>query len=220
PPTVLSGGYPVDTWDQWVFDIEAARAGESRLLAEGLVSCGGCDGRFGPQWSPDGRYVLFAETVQDGRIFLADLETGASEVVAAGTDLHYRPSWSSDRERARFLARGEGDTAVLVDAESGERTTLPLGWPASFGATGTFAYSPSATLRHYDSVVTTVVDLATLEVDEVSGAAPLGYLWWGAIAVAALPDDGYTAALEADECAGTIVHSTGRPSRCLEGGYG
>src|SRR5690606_23865041 len=114
PPTVLSGGYPVDTWDQWVFDIEAARAGESQLLAEGLVSCGGCDGRFGPQWSPDGRYVLFAETVQDGRIFLADLETGASEVVAAGTDLHYRPSWSSDRERPRFLARGEGDTAVLV----------------------------------------------------------------------------------------------------------
>lgn len=220
PTKMLASGYEVDTWDQWVFDVSGHEGGH-RLLAQGLVSCGGCDGRFGPLWSPDGRYVLFAETAQDGRVFVTDLQTGATDVVAHGTDIQFRPSWSSDTTEPRFLVRGEGDVAVLVNAVSGERTTLPIDWPARFDATGTIAYSPSGTLRHYEGVVTTVVDLATSEVSEVSGAAPLSYLWSGAIAISARDrGGGFTASLVADACAGTTVHSTGFPSRCIQGAYG
>lgn len=203
---------------QWVLHI---RSGTTRLLEERLMGCGGCDGRFGPQWSPDGRYVLFAETVQDGRVFLADLETGTSEVVASGTDVQFRPSWSSDDSQALFLVRGEDGQAVLADASTGERTALPIGWPATFDSTGTLAYSPSAGFRQDELQVTSVVDLATLEVADVDGMAPWQHLWVGDVAVSALdPGDGFTAALQQRDCAGTVVHSTGIASRCVEGAYG
>jgi len=222
-PTELRDGQVVDTWDEWVFDIERAHLdgeGAHRLLAEGLVSCGGCDGKFGPQWSPDGRYVTFAETVQGGRVFLADLERGTSEVIGMGTGVESRPSLSDD-SRPLLLVRGEDESAVLVDAATGERTTLPIGWPARFDATGTLAYSPSSALRRGEAPITSVVDIATLEVTEVAGLAPWRHLWWDNVAVAArYHGDGFTAALEQEDCAGTVVHSTGVASRCVEGAYG
>lgn len=220
PAKTLASGYQVDTWDQWVFDVSGHEGGH-RLLAEDLVSCGGCDGRFGPQWSPDGGYVLFAETAQDGRVYLAELATGATEVVAYGTDVQFRPSWSSDDSAARFLVHGEDGRALLVDASTGERTSLPLDWPARFDATGTLAYSPAAAHPADGAEVTAVLELANLEVTEVPGVAPWSHLWDDAIAVAARDrGDGFTASLVAEDCAGTVVHSTGVASRCIEGAYG
>ena len=69
--------------------------------------------------------------------------------------------------------------------------------------------------------MTSVVDLATLEVTEVAGVPPWSHLWDDDIAVAALYlGDGFTASLVSDDCAGTAVHSTGTVSRCIEGAYG
>ena len=172
-----------------VFDVSGHEGGY-RLLARDLVSCGGCDGRFGPQWSPDGRYVLFAETAQDGRVFLADLETGATEVAAHGTDIQFRPSWSSDASEPRFLLAGEDGRGVLVNAETHERTPLPIDWPARFDATGTLAYSPSGAHAGDGAAVTSVVDVATFEVGEVAGVAPWNHLWEDGTALSARDRDG------------------------------
>lgn len=203
---------------QWALHIGS---GTTRLLEARLMGCGGCDGRFGPQWSPDGRYVLFAETVQDGRVFLADLETGTSEVIASGTDVQFRPSWSSDDSEPLFLVRGEDGQAVLANAATGERTALPIGWPATFDATGTLAYSPSAGFHQDEPEVTSVVDLTTFEVSDIEGLAPWQHLWVGDVAVAAQdPGDGFTAALEQRDCAGTMVYSNGIAPTCVEGAYG
>ena len=49
--------------------------GEKRIVPPGLVACGGCDGRYGPRWSPDSGYVAYAETGGDQRRFLTDAQS-------------------------------------------------------------------------------------------------------------------------------------------------
>lgn len=69
--------------ERWLLDIEN---GAQTLLEAQVVDCGGCDSRYGAQWSPDGRFVLFAESGGTGRVFLVDLQGRTTTVVGNGND--------------------------------------------------------------------------------------------------------------------------------------
>ena len=91
-PEVAVGAAKLPTWDQWALN---RHTDERRLLQAGLVHCGGCDGRFGAEWSPSGRFVYYAEYAQAGRTFLSDLETGTTRVISEGSTLvSAKPSWT------------------------------------------------------------------------------------------------------------------------------
>lgn len=205
--------------EQWVLDLDA---GEARLLQQGLIGCGGCDGRFAPEWWPGGRYVYFAETVQEGRVFLSDVETGETRVVATGTDVWYRPSWSYSEEPL-LLVRGGAESAVLVHALNGEATTLPIAWPAAFDPSGTLAYSPTAgppsASPDAGPTVTSVLNIKTLEITELEGTPPSWYLRWGVHAVSAMGSR-FIAVLESPDCDGTVLHLPDVPPACIEGARG
>ena len=200
----------------WVLDVET---GETRLLDPEWHGCGGCDSRFGPQWSPDGRFVIAAETFQDGEVVLVDLETGVVTVLAHGSEIQYRPSWSPDTEVARFLMHDDDGATVLVNAETNERTELPIGWPATFDTSGDFAYSfpwgiPGVEER------TTIIDLGTMEFADIAGVPPWSFFWWGDPAVAAREPAGVVATVVEDSCLGTVLFVSGVRPECLEGALG
>ncbi|MGE0685152.1 MAG: TolB family protein [Dehalococcoidia bacterium] len=137
---VSMDGRTFSTWDQWVLN---RHTDERRLLQSGLVHCGGCDGRFGPLWSHDGRFVVFSELVQQGRIFLSDLEGGTTRLLSRGsTESSVRPSWTPDN---RLVHRASSGEAVLEDAVSGSRMTLTaLRWPACLDSSGSYIVGTSA----------------------------------------------------------------------------
>ena len=210
-----SEDYPPVT-ELWVLDIGAS---ETHLLDPEWRGCGGCDGRFGAQWSPNGRFVIAAETYEDGEVVLVDLETAAVTVVAHGSEIQYRPSWSPDAEVARLLMRDDAGTTVLVNAETGERTELPIGWPATFDTSGDFAYSfPWGTPGVEER--TTIIDLRTLEFAAIEGVPPASFFWWGDPAVAAREPAGVVAAVVDDSCRGTVLFVSGLRPRCIEGALG
>lgn len=203
------------SWDQWVVDLET---GERTLLQEHLRHCGGCDGRFGPVWSPAGRYVLIPELVGDGWLYLSDVESGATRIVGQGTDITYRPSWSPDDDDL-FLVHTEDDETALIDAATGEVTALPLAWPASFDSSGRFVYSPSGDALEDALQETTVFDLQAGSLTHLPGVTDWYYLRWGTPVVAG-STEGFTAVLEADGCNGSVIYATGHDVRCVEDASG
>ncbi|PKN82384.1 MAG: hypothetical protein CVU47_03265 [Chloroflexi bacterium HGW-Chloroflexi-9] len=207
-------GHVVPIWDQWVVDIDT---GERRLLQAGLFHCGGCDGRYAEQWSLGGRYLLFSEYLDGGRIFLGDAEAGTARVVGQGVDIVFRPVWSPAADM--FLAHQAGGATALFDAPTGAARLVPLAWPAGFDASGSLAYSPTAAFTG-GPAETRVLDLATgLVVVDLPGAAPPAATWTGDVVVAASVE-GVTAALGTADCAGTVVYATGPDGVCLEGAGG
>src|SRR5690606_13737172 len=88
----VGGGTALPVWDQWAVNLDTD---ERRLLQAGLVHCGGCDGRFGPRWSPSGRFLVFPELVGNGRTFLHDFETAETRLLFEGsTEISWAPEWS------------------------------------------------------------------------------------------------------------------------------
>lgn len=126
----IGGGRTASTWDQWVLN---RHTDEHRLLQTGLRHCGGCDGRFGPGWSPDGRFVYFAETYDKGRIFLSDMETNKTRLISEGeTITSAQPQWAGS---SSLIYRGPGDTVIFEDLGAGSKRALSaLQWPACFVA--------------------------------------------------------------------------------------
>jgi len=203
------------SWDQWVVDLQT---GEQTLLHEQLRHCGGCDGRFGPVWSPAGRYVLIPEIVSDGWLYLSDVVSGTASIVGRGTDITYRPSWSPADPELFLVHTGNEETA-LIDAATGEVTALPVGWPASFDSSGRYVYSPSGDVLENALRETTVLDLQTGSLTRLAGVPDWYYLRWETPVVAA-SSEGLSAVLEADGCNGSVVHATGHEARCIENAFG
>jgi hypothetical protein len=214
-------GFVVDVTDQWVLDVEA---GAERLLVEGLVSCGGCDGVFGPRWSASSNYVVFTESGGDGRRWLTNLQTGATTPIGNGQGVGTAPVWAPTTDRVLY-STAEGGT-VLHTAETGTTTELAVAWPAAFDSSGAYAYSPAWHFHVSDDKdpnapepETTVVELASRSVVYVlAGAAPYANLWDNADAVGETPQ-GLLAVLQgADGCDGTAIYLDGELDRCVEGG--
>jgi hypothetical protein len=136
-------------------------------LQEGLVHCGGCDGRFGPGWSESGRFVYFSELIQDGRTFLHGFATAETRLLFEGsTEISAKPEWSPSEDL--LLYGGADGRAILEDPAAGQIEDLPgMRWPARFDDSGRYVYGPSGE----DEVV--VFDL-----EAASVAATLGGTAW------------------------------------------
>jgi hypothetical protein len=204
--------------DMWLLDVDT---GKRTRVQERLVDCGGCDGRFGPEWSPSGRYVTYAETGGEGRVFLTDVEALTTEILRPGAnEIGARPAWAPEADHLAVVAT-TGTT--IIDLVRGVRRHVSLLWPARWDPSGTYLYSPAWASTETE---TTIVEAATGEfVARLPGRAPAEQLWTDAVNVVGLPPGGYTAALEAAPgCDGTQVTSTLRaeaaPSLCVADGVG
>ncbi|MPZ99797.1 MAG: hypothetical protein GEU80_10775 [Dehalococcoidia bacterium] len=213
----LAPSYRVPTWDEWVLDLET---GERLLLQDALVHCGGCDGRYGPAWSPSGRYVYFSDLGGPERVFVADVVSGSTRTIMSGNQavqLSYGPDWSPSGDQL-LRTDSEGGT-VLEDLTAGAVIPLPdVPWPARFSTGGDFVYGPA-----YESGErpgeTALVGLATQQVTVLAGVGPSEHVWIDLGAVYDSPA-GPVALLEFGwGCAGTTIHHPLRAdgAYCLEG---
>jgi hypothetical protein len=204
PPPASSPG----TWDQWVVDLDS---GETRMLQEGLVHCGGCDGRYGPSWSASSRYVAYAETGGNRR-FLSDVSSGATRQIGSGGDIGSAPTWSSSADWLVYQMTPQSNEARFEDLESGTASNLPIAWPAQFDASGRVLYSPAwGSDPKSPPGTTTIFDPATWSVvATLAGQAPWESMWNGTRPVG-LRDGDYVAAVErAPGCDGTAIYVEGR----------
>lgn len=220
---LVGGANRIQSWDQSVLDLET---GESRLVQAELRHCGGCDGIFGPFWSPSGRYLVLAELIARGEVYLADLEAETVRSIGSvdGASILQRPNWAPDGDRILY-PDGTGHT-VFEDLEAGTRVVLDtLPWPANFDPTGRYLYSPAWDTRRDGAAApeTTVLDAATLaEVGIRPGGAPGDLLYRAPGTPVMGTDSGFVAALEAAPgCRGTMIYrADGNPLDCIEQGTG
>jgi len=203
---------PQQTYDAWLLDLDS---GAATKVQEGLRHCGGCDGRYGPRWSASGRYVVFAELLQTGNVYLTDTETLKTSAIGSGSDTTQAPRWSPAADE--LLQPVDGQAAVL-NATTGERRELQLAWPASWDTTGAYVYSPAWTTASLTD--TTIMDAATgTALATLAGTPSWLATWTDAVHVVGRGSGSYTAALEgAAGCTGTMVWSTLRSDGvCVEG---
>jgi hypothetical protein len=221
-PVAVTDDYEVPAWDQWLINLET---GDRTLLRERMRHCGGCDGRFGPEWSADSQFVFFSELYAPGDVLLTNtstLETRAIGSAEGATDITQKPVWSASG--SRLLHPGPAGSAILEDLATAE--TLDLGdlpWPAAFDPTDRYVYSPAARFNPADPTEVTIVDLSTLEVVAMLPGLIDSLLIWGAGGPPVVGvDRGLVAALrKTPNCRGTVVYRAGEASEiCVEGGYG
>jgi hypothetical protein len=221
-PVAVTDDYEVPAWDQWLINLNT---GDRMLLHERMRHCGGCDGRFGPEWAADSRFVFFSELYAPGDVFLTNtstLETRAIGSAGGATDITQKPVWSASG--SRLLHPGPEGSAILEDLATGE--TLDLGdlpWPAAFDPTGRYVYSPAARFNPADPTEVTIVDLSTLEVVATLPGLIDSLLIWGAGGPPVIGvDGGFVASLQkTPNCRGTVVYRAGEAHEiCVEDGYG
>lgn len=213
----LPSGAVVGRSDMWLLEL---RSGEARLVQDGLVSCGGCDGRYGPVWSPTSRYVAYAES-GGGRRFLTDVQTGVTRSIGAGSDTTLAPVWSPVGESVLYnVARG-GPT-VIEDLQAGTTRTIELAWPVAFDASGALLYSPAWSPGTKEvGLVTTVMDAASGVVLLRLPGAPMGFhAWAGQEPIAAVGGDIRAALQQVPGCSGVGIYMNDRLEQCVTAGIG
>jgi hypothetical protein len=104
-----------------------------------------------PQFSPDGRHVVFAALSGGvGNIFMVDLETQAVTNLTNDDFANSGPTWSPDGSYILYLARISGSEKLFrLDLESGRKTQLTFGThddtAARFLDAETIVFSSTAT---------------------------------------------------------------------------
>ena len=92
---------------------------------------------YGPEWSPDGRHIAYAEDVGGGllQIFLANPDGSSRVQLTSGTAGGYAPVWSPDGTRIAFVAgtvlktmASDGSDQVTLFTDSAEK--MPTDWSA------------------------------------------------------------------------------------------
>jgi hypothetical protein len=200
-------------WDQWVVDLQT---GDTRLLQTDLRHCGGCDGRFGPGWSPDGRFLFFPELVQDGVTFISDMQTGITRELFAGrTEIDAKPDWSPAEDH--LLVYLKDGTAVLYDPATDATTPVPaLMSSLSFDPSGRYLYAPALGDSAVDG--TTVYDVAAAQVVATLPGQAKIQAFFGLNRPLVGTDDGFVAAFQnAGDCEGVAVYQDGTLAACVPG---
>lgn len=84
-----------------------------------LTSAPGYD--YQPDWSPDGRRIVFVRYVNDAmELHVLDLASGEIAPLTAGGDVNLEPRWSPEGERLAFVStRGTGRFHVFVGTVDG-----------------------------------------------------------------------------------------------------
>lgn len=194
---------------------------DERHLLHEMQDCGGCDARFGPSWSPSGRFYVFAETGGEGRVFLSDMQALSTRVIANGNEVAYEPQWAPEEDLLTY--RAPDGAALVEDVSSGtSRRAEGLVWPAAFDPSGMYIYSPAfgANTKDGDSQATLVFPVATLDAPvRLEGVPDALNLWRRSVAIHGEPV--LTAALvDAAGCDGTRIYADGDEVACIEGGQG
>ena len=212
----LPSGYQRPIWDQWAVNL---LTDDRRVLQEGLRHCGGCDGRYGPEWSPAGRYVFYSEWASGGSVFLSDLETGATRLLSTGdTEVTGKPEWSRDRDV--LLYKGTNGVVQLEDLGSRARGELTsLSWPARFDPSGRFVYTSAGSSTSILNVAGRQVVALLNGHPERQGALRLYYAAaFPAFESVVASGDSFVAALaEAPGCDGTVVYRGAALVACVRG---
>jgi YD repeat-containing protein len=209
---------PGEQYSRWAVSL---LTGERRLLQAALEDCFGCPLGAVAAWSPSGRYLMFAETGPDQRVFLSDFESGWTQNVTAvsGAPVHLGvPEWAPSNDR--LIMPGLGGGVRLHDLPGAMVLDFPdVKWPARFDRSGDFLYAPS--LGVDPSLTTVIADAEEGEiVARLRGSVPPGS---GDMVPAAVvgTEDGFVAVLEyAPECDGTAVYVDGDRRACVSGGFG
>jgi hypothetical protein len=209
-------GFSVPSWDQWVLGVATGKTTE---LQKGLVHCGGCDARYGPRWSPSGRYVAYAELGGSARRFLSEVATGSTRQIGAGNEVTLAPAWHPTEDRIIYSQSAElSGPAVYEDLSAGSTQPSPLPWPVAFDASGRYVYSPAwGPSAKADAGTTTIIDADSFgAIAVLPGAAPDWLMWrtdGGAVVASA---GGPVAALQgAPGCEGTAVYVDDSTARCV-----
>jgi hypothetical protein len=215
----LPAGFSVSSWDQWVLELAT---GETTELQRGLVHCGGCDGKYGPRWSPTSRYVAYAELGGDLRRFLSEVGTGSTRQIGSGSDVTLAPAWHPTEDRIIYSQAAElSGPAMYEDLTSGSTQRSPLPWPVAFDASGQYLYSPAwGPSPKADAGMTTIIDAGSFDtVADLPGAAPEWLMWRNDAGAVVVGAGGPVAALQgAPGCSGTAVYAGSATARCVEGG--
>jgi hypothetical protein len=220
PPSATNpNGYSVPVWDQWVVELTTDKR---QLLQAGLRHCGGCDGRFGPAWSPSGRLLYFSEWLGNGSTFISDLSTGTTrELFSGSTDILVEPDWSPRSDL--LVYRTTAGLTVLEDFTSGTGKELPeLAWPARFDTSGAYLYSPA---WDNDSRVaggeTRIYEVRLGQVVATLAGQPRGDSLFMPVAPVRGEGGSFTAVLEgAANCGGVAVYRRTTSVACISGGSG
>jgi hypothetical protein len=195
-----------------------AVTGERHLLHE-MQDCGGCDGRFGPSWSPSGRFYVFGETGGEGRVFLSDMQALSTRVIANGNEVVDEPQWAPEEDLLTY--RAPDGAAVVEDVSSGtSRQAEGLVWPAAFDPSGQYIYSPAfgANTGDRESQATLVFPVATLDAPvRLDGVPDALNLWRRSVAIHGDPVI-KAALVDASGCDGTRIYADGDEVVCIEGG--
>jgi hypothetical protein len=210
----LPSGYRVPTWDQWAVDLQA----DARLLLQArLLHCGGCDGHFGPEWSPTGRYLYFSELAGDGRTFLSDLKTGTTREIFRGhTDAEYEPDWAPASDQ--LLYPNDNGSTTFEDLPADSRRELPeLVWPARFDLSGAFAYAPAWSTAKAPPATTTILDLHSGDIDSLPGRIGRPSVYAPVDAVTNIAGMAMAALEQAPGCDGTAVYVGATLRFCEQG---
>jgi TolB protein len=86
-------------------------------------------GTMHPHWSPDGRRIAFTRTegLEDRRIWVVDVATGAVQPITEGSERAMHPAWSPDGTRIAYRSGGD---FVIADADGSNRVRFPVPWIA------------------------------------------------------------------------------------------
>jgi WD40 repeat protein len=149
--------------EMWALDLQT---GARQLLHE-MQDCGGCDARFGPAWSPSGRYYVFAETGGEGRVFLSDLEAGSTRHIANGNEIPDQPEWAPNEDV--LLYKSAEARVAMEDLPAETMQVLDnLAWPAAFDPSGEVIYTRSFVPPDKDPAPVTTTFVRTSALDTTS----------------------------------------------------
>jgi TolB protein len=98
--------------------------GDLKLLTKG-------DGNFGfPDWSGDGRHIVYRQAGAVKALDIVDLDTGKSHVLLTGPAHYNFPTWSPTKDLIAFTADIDGDYeiySIRADGSGLKRLTRSLG---------------------------------------------------------------------------------------------